>query len=318
MFSRLKVATKLIVGYGSILLLVVAVSGLGLLAVIQGGKALEEVAQYKTAEALEQRVEKRLIEARMHFWIALNSNDQKHWSKSTESFSVTNEWLTELQANTTDPERADEVRKMTDLAGKYRKLVNGLHFTQMQGGTLTADQIADGSKQAMAIEDAMTTLGAELTSQFHDAADTSFTEATESGALAQKVIVGVGLAGVILGSLMALLFTRSISRPIIAVTRTMRELATGNLTVEPAHATARNEIGEMARAVLVFRDAAIEKARLEKEAQHQNELAEEARAENERAQREAIAHERAIVAESVGSGLSRLAAKDLRHRMSSD
>ena len=53
----------------------------------------------------------------------------------------------------------------------------------------------------------------------------------------------------------------------------------------------------MARAVLVFRDAAIEKARLEAEAERQRALAEETRADNERAQREAIAHERAIVAE---------------------
>jgi methyl-accepting chemotaxis protein len=117
---------------------------------------------------------------------------------------------------------------------------------------------------------------------------------------------------------MALLFTRSISRPIIELTRTMRELATGDLTVEPAHATERTEIGEMARAVLVFRDAAIENARLEAEAQRQRELAAQAQTDSQRAQREAIDHEREIVADSVGSGLSRLAAKDLRYRMSSD
>jgi len=98
----------------------------------------------------------------------------------------------------------------------------------------------------------------------------------------------------------------------------MHELASGDLSVEPKHATDRNEIGEMARAVTVFRDAAIEKARLEVEAERQRKLAEEMRENNERAQHEAIAHERAIVADSVGSGLSRLAAKDLSFRMSSD
>ena len=134
----------------------------------------------------------------------------------------------------------------------------------------------------------------------------------------QRAILAAGGVGLLLGALMALVFTRSISRPIKDVTRTMHELATGDLTVEPAHATHRNEIGEMARAVLVFRDAAIEKVRLETEAERQRALAEDTRADNERAQREAIAHERAIVADLVGSGLSRLAAKDLSFRMSSD
>jgi methyl-accepting chemotaxis protein len=317
MFSRLKIATRLIIGYGAILLLIVGVGALGYLAVVRGGHALDDVAQFKTAEALEQRVEKRVIEARMHFWIAIKSNDEKHWGKSGEGFSVATEWLGELLDNTSDPGRADEVRKMTDLVAKYRKLVNALHYT-MQASPLTADQMAGGEKQAIALEEAMTTLGAELTQQFHEAAETRYAEATDESTLAQRAILGVGLVGLLFGAVMALLFTRSISRPIIELTRTMRELATGDLTVEPAHATERTEIGEMARAVLVFRVAAIENARLEAEAQRQRELAAQAQTDNQRAQREAIDHEREIVADSVGSGLSRLAAKDLRYRMSSD
>jgi methyl-accepting chemotaxis protein len=317
MFSRLKIATRLIIGYGAILLLTVGVGALGFLAVVRGGQALDDVAQFKTAEALEQRVEKRVIEARMHFWIAINSNNEKHWAKSGEGFSVATEWLGELLNNTSDPGRADEVRKMTDLVAKYRKLVNALHYT-MQASALTADQMAGGAKEATALEEAMTTLGAELTTQFHEAAETRLDEATVAATLARRAILGVGLVGLLLGALMALAFTRSISRPIISLTRTMRELATGDLTVEPPHATERSEIGEMARAVLVFRDAAVEKAHLEAEAERQRELAAQARTDHERAQSEAIDHERAIVADSVGSGLSRLAAKDLRYRMSSD
>ena len=60
MFSKLKIASKLLIGYGSILLLVVGVSGLGLLAVVRGGGALDDVVQFKTAEALAQRVQKRV------------------------------------------------------------------------------------------------------------------------------------------------------------------------------------------------------------------------------------------------------------------
>jgi methyl-accepting chemotaxis protein len=318
MFSRLKIASKLLIGYGSILVLVACISALGFAAVVRGRAALDEVAHFKTAEALEQRLEKRVLEARMHFWIALGSNDAKHWTKSTEGFAVASDWVADLQTNMVGSARAQEVQKMADLVAKYRKLANRLRFAQMQDGSLDADKTKAGAAEATGIEDSMTSLGAQLATEFHEDAEASYAAASDSAELTQRAILGAGGAGLLLGALMAIAFTRSISRPIVEVTRTMHELANGDLSVEPRHAADRNEIGEMARAVTVFRDAAIEKARLEAESERQRALAEDMRANNERAQHEAIAHERAIVADSVGSGLSRLAAKDLSFRMSSD
>ncbi|MGA2485840.1 MAG: methyl-accepting chemotaxis protein [Roseiarcus sp.] len=318
MFSRLKIASKLLIGYGSILLLVACISALGFGAMVRGRAALDDVAHLKTAEALEQRLEKRVLEARMHFWIALETNDPKQWIKSTEGFAVASDWVADLQTNTVDSARAEEVQKMADLVAKYRKLANRLRFAQAQDGSLDADKMKAGAAEATGVEDSMTALGAQLATEFHEAAETSYAAASDSAALTQRAILGASGVGLLFGALMAIAFTRSISRPIVEVTRTMRELANGDLTVEPRHAADRNEIGEMARAVTVFRDAAIEKARLEVEAERQRSLTEETRADNERAQREAIARERAIVADSVGSGLSRLAAKDLSFRMSSD
>ena len=242
----------------------------------------------------------------------------KHWTKSTEGFAVASDWVADLQSNMIESARAQEVQKMADLVAKYRKLANRLRFAQIQDGSLDAEKTKAGAAEATGIEDSMTALGAQLATEFHDDAEASYAAASNSAALTERAILGAGGAGLLLGALMAFLFTRSISRPIVEVTRTMHELASGDLSVEPRHAADRNEIGEMARAVTVFRNAAIEKARLEAEAERQRVLAAETRADNERAQREAIANERAIVADSVGSGLSRLAAKDLSFRMSSN
>jgi len=318
MFSRLRIASKLLIGYGSILLLVVGVSALGFVVVTRGRAALEDVARFKTAEALEQRLEKRTLEARMHFWIALETNDAKQWIKSTEGFAVASDWAADLLGNANGTARASDVQKMVDLVAKYRKLANRLRFAQTQDGGLDAEKMKAGAAEATSVEDAMTALGAQLATEFHEAAESSYADASGAASLTERVFLGVGGAGLLIGALLAILFTRSIARPIIQVTKEMHALAAGDLTVEPAHAADRNEIGEMARAVVVFRDAAIEKARLEADAERQRGLADQTRADNERAQREAIDRERAIVASSVGSGLSRLAAKDLRFRMSSD
>ncbi|MBO6920454.1 MAG: HAMP domain-containing protein [Rhizobiaceae bacterium] len=63
----------------------------------------------------------------------------------------------------------------------------------------------------------------------------------------------------------AFLFSRSITKPIGAVVEDMNELMSGNTDLELAGTERSDEIGEMFKAVSVFRDAAVEKDRLEKE-----------------------------------------------------
>src|SRR5262245_48029093 len=62
----------------------------------------------------------------------------------------------------------------------------------------------------------------------------------------------------------------SITRPIARLLPTMRELARGNHDIEVADTERGDEIGEMAKAVLVFREAGIENARLQAQAAEQD------------------------------------------------
>jgi methyl-accepting chemotaxis protein len=315
MFSRLKIATKLLIGFGTILLLLIAISGLATFGGFQSKDALENVAKLKGDEVLEQRVEKRLFEARMHFWMALGSGEQKHWNKSSEGFAVADEWLTDLLNGTTDPERSAKAGKMSELVKAYRKLVNRIRFTQQQNGTLTSEEIKTGTSDAVKIEDIMTRQGEELAADYRNASESAVSDARDSALFIEKVIIGAGALGLLVGAVCSLLFTRTIGRPIIRLTQVMKSLAQGDLTIALPEADYRNEIGEMARAVLIFRNAAVEKSRLEEETAEQRLRADNERGRVEQAQRDAIAEERAIVARSIGAGLSKLAAKDLTYRM---
>jgi methyl-accepting chemotaxis protein len=61
----------------------------------------------------------------------------------------------------------------------------------------------------------------------------------------------------------AILTTRSVRNPINALTNIMARLASGDTEVAPPGVDRSDEIGEMSRTVEIFRDAAIEKRRLE-------------------------------------------------------
>jgi methyl-accepting chemotaxis protein len=135
----------------------------------------------------------------------------------------------------------------------------------------------------------------------------------------QLAFAGVGLI-LGLGVIAATWWTLNsvVARPLKGITGAMQRLAAGDSTVEPPGAERRDEIGAMAQAVLVFRDAAVDKARLEREAEAHRADGERARAAAAEAQAAAIAQERARVGDSIGVALARLAAKDLTHRMSGD
>ncbi|HZZ30880.1 MAG TPA: HAMP domain-containing methyl-accepting chemotaxis protein [Phenylobacterium sp.] len=102
--------------------------------------------------------------------------------------------------------------------------------------------------------------------------------------------------------------------PLKGLNGTMENLAKGDLNAAVTGQDRRDEVGSMAKTVQVFKDAAIEKQRLEAEAADQRCRTEEERARNE-AEREAAAKQQAMVVESLATGLSRLSDGDLMFRL---
>jgi methyl-accepting chemotaxis protein len=108
---------------------------------------------------------------------------------------------------------------------------------------------------------------------------------------------------------------RQISRPIASLTGVMGQLAAGDNDVAVGGAERGDEIGQMARAVLVFRDAAVEKLKLEAQTAEQRQQAEEERRRNEDLQKQAAAEQARVVA-SLADGLTKLSDGDLTFRLS--
>lgn len=79
-----------------------------------------------------------------------------------------------------------------------------------------------------------------------------------------QILVSIGVVG---AGVIALRFTaRRLSKPILDLSLTMRELAEGNKSITIPSAGLSDEIQEMAEAVQIFKDAAIKKDELEQEA----------------------------------------------------
>jgi methyl-accepting chemotaxis protein len=127
-------------------------------------------------------------------------------------------------------------------------------------------------------------------------------------------MLGVAVVALLLIGGIALQVIRSTALPLRKLSRTMEQLAPGDHPAAIPEAALGGEIGVMGKAVVVFKDAAIAKTKLEEEAQ-----AAAAAAEVERARVEAIrteeAAQQATVVDGLANGLVRLSDGDLTFRL---
>ena len=113
---------------------------------------------------------------------------------------------------------------------------------------------------------------------------------------------------------LAFLLSRLVVRPVVDMTGVMGRLASGDVSAEIPGTERTDEIGQMAEAVAVFRDNAIERSRLAREADDNR-----TQSEVERREREALkareAEQVSFAVQALADGLGCLANGDLVHRI---
>jgi len=149
----------------------------------------------------------------------------------------------------------------------------------------------------------------EIINRARQTADAASSGLATSLARTRSGIIAVGIAMVALGLGFSWLIGRSITRPLNGLAGVMKQLADGDTGARIPATHARDEIGEMARSVIVFRDSMIERERL---AQTQ---AEASRAQEVRS--DTISQTIAQFKHSVESVLGKLRAASMKLEMSS-
>ena len=126
------------------------------------------------------------------------------------------------------------------------------------------------------------------------------------------LIVALLLLGAALAS--ALLFSRTLTKPILALVTNMRALSEGRTDFDIDNADRKDEIGDMVRSVAIFKEATIEKERLEREAD-ENRTASERDAAERAATKADEAQQVQLAVDALANGLTRLSEGDLSVRL---
>ncbi|SEC67923.1 methyl-accepting chemotaxis sensory transducer with Cache sensor [Rhizobiales bacterium GAS191] len=128
------------------------------------------------------------------------------------------------------------------------------------------------------------------------------------------VSAGIGLGFLLAIGGLACVVVLGLSRRLNDLSQAMVSLAEGKSDVELPAMRSDDEIGRMAQAVQVFKDAAIEKTRLEAQAGTTHRHAEEARAAHE-AEKAEEARQLQFATDALGEGMEHLASGDLAFRL---
>ncbi|MBX9774315.1 MAG: HAMP domain-containing protein [Xanthobacteraceae bacterium] len=132
-------------------------------------------------------------------------------------------------------------------------------------------------------------------------------------ALAWVLSLVAGLFVIIAAGMIAI--NRWVVRPLNNLTGVMRQLAAGDLSVVVPSQDRSDEVGHMARALVVFRDAAVENLELENAANERRVQSESDQRQHADAQARA-AEEQAQVVRALADGLGKLSDGDLTYRLS--
>ena len=183
----------------------------------------------------------------------------------------------------------------------------------------------DAATRSQAIDLANSAKAKDLVKDFHAAGDAVLQEANawseaEDTAMNKAlltiritIVAGCVLAALLAGC-MGWLLSQAIAKPIAALTGAMKKLAAGDNSVVIPAIGRKDEIGEMAGTVQVFKDAALAKIRLQGEAEETRRAAEADRSKNE-ADAVLATQRQAKVVQSLATGLDRLSDGDLAFRL---
>jgi len=258
MLSKLKIAARLMVSFG---LLNLMIAGLNGYTIMQGAETQQLVGATLRAAKNEGKMHivlENFFEVRMNIWSYLASGSNEKWENGQRAMKETDEAFAELYKTTLDPKRKEQLAKIDKLLTKYKdmfvkiKAIGGVNEKLKDPEAITALKMS--GEFATQIDQS----ASELTDIYNKVADERAGKALARIKDVNDWSYIIGALSLLIGIILWLLTSRSIVRPIKAITKVMDRLASGDLTVTIPGVERHDETGEMARAVEVFKKNALQ------------------------------------------------------------
>lgn len=278
MLKNFRIAARLMIGFGLLLLITGAIAGYSLYASRNASYSLERVLRFSNNEVGDETVLERVYEARMRAWMALATDDQSYWDKAEQAYQDAFKRLDELIENTADAGRQARAKDLKAAVAENRAKNFKLKQFRGKNGALETPEAKAALDAARSAAQEMEEIADSLSTAYQKAARSIASQAEDDLALGIKIAITLGALSTVVGVMLAFFTSQSISRPIRALTASMLELADGKFDIVLPGLGRKDEIGDIAAAVEKFKVKAAQKAQDEAEAKiKQDQIAAEQR-----------------------------------------
>ncbi|KQM84770.1 histidine kinase [Sphingomonas sp. Leaf22] len=180
----------------------------------------------------------------------------KSYDEGRQEFDETAAALAEMLTIASEKDQLEEARRET-LA--WRKNWGDRLIAKVKAGERDAaqEEVRGAGQKVLVSKVALPLRSLRATETGEMEANTAAQESAITTALIALAIGGVALIGIAVA--LSIMLSRQIARPITALTQAMADLANGRHDIAVDAAGRSDELGDMARAVLVFRDTAAAK-----------------------------------------------------------
>ncbi|MBL0930195.1 MAG: HAMP domain-containing protein, partial [Alphaproteobacteria bacterium] len=276
MLANLKIAYRLLIGFGLLVLMIAGLSYYNVDASRDTIAAFERVVRIKNNETLIQQSLRSMHEGRAHIWIGVATNDLARWDNAQASLKAVAAGFESLEKSTVNPERLRQIRELRAAVDAYIARAMALRDLRARNVSVEAPEWRAAIDATNAEAAKIFGIADPLQKNFFDVANQATDEASSD--LRNGIIVSLiaGIAAVMIGIGLALIAARSIAGPIKSMTDAMLKLAGGDKAVAIPGVGRKDEVGEMAGAVQVFKDNMIKADELA-EAQRQEQIKKEER-----------------------------------------
>ena len=212
---------------------------------------------YESAN-LTGQVQEDLLTARLYVGKFLLNNRFEDAERARAEMNEVKDALQSLRASIENPRRKAKLAEIFPLIDRYSDAVTQLEDLLRRRNDLRAEVL---EKQGNNIVDWAATIKSSAVEDEKIISD----EVSDLFLRSELLLAAVTLVNLLIGAVIAFFIGRALAGPIVRMTVAMKTLATGDHATEIPSLARRDEIGEMARAVQVFKDNGIEMQRLQGE-----------------------------------------------------
>ncbi len=297
------------------------------LSIVQGGMALKslsdmeqktsEMGRHITGNAQIAAIDNSFGDLRRHYVTIMTATDNAEIANVQQQIidakKTRDEAMQGFSARITLPASREKFNTMLEDFRRYDSFGDQIVSRALAGERLTlkpfmVENMDPISKTANTIVTGISQNNLKL-------AEASITSAGDVADSARFATIAMLLLSALAAVGAAIFCFMRVARPISDITGSMNTLAAGNSKVIIPHAGRQDEIGEMAAAVAIFRDNAVERERLEEETRANRSQSEQERiAREEQKAREAA--DIAFAVDGLASGLKNLSDGDMTFRLS--